>query len=71
MFAIERFTPRIWKVSGSNTKADHPNRFFMVFVIVCMQISGYDLKSHHDDFLSHVFQFVVWSTDSRSYNPQT
>jgi len=70
MFAIERFIPRIWKISGSNTKADHPYRHFMVFLIVCMQIPGYHLKSHHDRFLSHAFQFVLWGTDSRSHKPQ-
>ena len=69
MFAIDQFTPRIWKVSCSNTKADNPDRFFMVFLIVCMQIPGYDLKSHHDRFLSHAIQFVLWSTDSSSHKP--
>jgi hypothetical protein len=43
----------------------------MVFLIVCMQIPGYDLKSHHDRFLSYAFQFVLWGTDSRSHEPQT
>jgi hypothetical protein len=70
MFEIERFTPRTWKVSGSNTKADHPDRFFVVFLIVCMLIPGYDLKSHHDRLLSHVFPFILWGTDSRSNKPQ-
>jgi len=69
MFAIDRFTPRIWKVSCSNTKADNPDRFFMVFLTVCLQIPGYDLKSHHDRFLSHAFQFVLRGTDSKSHKP--
>ena len=66
MFAIDRLTPRTWKFSGSNTKADHPDRFFHGFS-QCLH-ANFRIRSQVTPRpLSFTrSQFVLWGTDSRS-----